>query len=218
MWASQRRLYSITWHAAGSPRQKDSSPAPHTHYAKMSSASAGGHPLELTIQISRRGETTPRGSGIPGAHASTVTASIEPGSRLSRDQACDSWLWARAHVRAWALGQSPLGALLLAWRLEHGLDVSVTATVGAGRSVAGGGAALERRSLERRRHAAGSPHQRDSSPTPHTHYAKMSSASAGGPQPTTPLNNGRREKPHLPRPRSVPPAPLTLVLSPVPFC
>src|SRR5688572_5818418 len=130
-----------------------------------------------------------------------------PGSRLPRHQVCHPWLWARAHVRASALGQSPLGALLLAWRLEHGLDVSVTAAVGAGRSVAGGGAALERRSLERRRHAAGSPHQRDSSPTPHTHYAKMSSASAGGPQPTPPLNNGRREKPHLPRPRSVPPAP-----------
>src|SRR5688572_24651729 len=44
----------------------------------------------------------------------------------------------------------------------------------------------------------------------------MSSASAGGPQSTLTFNIGRREKPHLPRPRSVPPALTHTHLEPCP--
>src|SRR5688572_15711507 len=114
-----------------------------------------------------------------------------PGSWLLRDQVA----LGKTTFGRWLLGKALWGRSSFPGELEHGLDVSVTAAVGAGRSVVGGGAALERRSLERRRHAAGSLHQRDSSPTPHTHYAKMSSGSAGGPQPTLTLNIGGREKP-----------------------
>src|SRR5688500_19846510 len=39
-------------------------------------ASAGGHPLAPSIATSRRGETTPRGTGIPGAHAPTSQFSL----------------------------------------------------------------------------------------------------------------------------------------------
>ena len=42
-------------------------------------------------------------------------------------------------------------------------------------------------------------------------------ASAGGPHPTPTSKIRRREKTHLPRPRSVPPAHLTLISSPVPL-
>src|SRR5687767_9754191 len=56
------------------------------------------------------------------------------------------------------------------------------------------------------RHAAGSLFRRDSSPTPHTLYTTMSSRQPAALKLTPTSNIGRREKTHLPRPRSVPPA------------
>ena len=86
---------------------------------------------------------------------------------------------------AQGFGQEPtFGRRLLAkapwghsdcWETGTPLDVSVTAAVGAGRSVAVGGAALERRSLEWRGTKPASLLQRDSSPTPRSLYATMSS-------------------------------------------
>ena len=130
------------------------------------------------------------------------------------------------HV-AQGFGQEPtFGHRLLAkapWGhsdcLETGtrLDVSVTAAVGAGRSVAVGGAALERRSLAWRGTKPASLLQRDSSPNAPLALHHNVLASAGGPHLTPTSKTGRREKTHLPRPRSVPPAHLTLISSPVPL-
>ncbi len=73
---------------AGSPLQTDSSPPPDTHCAQTVFVSAGGHPLANKTAISRRGETTPRGAGIPGAHAPPIPTSIQPRPLFLGNQEC----------------------------------------------------------------------------------------------------------------------------------
>src|SRR5688500_11006934 len=114
----------------------------------------------------------------------------------------------RAHVRASALPKARWGHFSL-------LGDRNTAR---GECDRGGGSGTERGRvrcvfraavLGMAGHAAGSLLQRDSSPTPHTLYTTMSSRQPAALTPTLTLNIGRREKAHLTRPRSVPPAHLT---------
>ena len=69
--ASQRRLRRISWHEAGSLRQQDSSPTPHTHCFKTSSPQPAAIFLATPIAISRRGETVPRGPAIRHGRATS---------------------------------------------------------------------------------------------------------------------------------------------------
>ncbi len=85
-----------------------------------------------------------RAPGRACVHRHRVDRAPDPRCREIRHAALGFGKSARSGVGS---SQSPLGALRVAWRFGHALDVSVTAAVGAGRSVDGGGAALERRSL-----------------------------------------------------------------------
>ena len=155
------------------------------------------------------------GASAAKAHTSRVRA---PGRACVRRQRFDqdripvattSGMWPVALSKSPRSGvgssQSPLGGTPIAWRLELGRDVSVTAAVGAGRSVDGGGAALEWRSLAWRGTKPalrfnGTLRQRPTLSTPKSlRVSRRPSAHAH-------LQYRPPREAHLTRPRSVPPA------------
>jgi hypothetical protein len=119
-------------------------------------------------------------------------------------------------------GRSGVGLPKARWghsdRLETGtpLGVSVTAAVGAGRSVDGGGVLSSGGPWSGEAPSRLSASKGLFANVPHAlHHTVL--ASAGGPHPKAHFPYRPPREAHLPRPRSVPPAHLTLIPSRVPF-